>query len=145
VGVVPAADVVPEHEVAVASAPEEDGAPAAPMRGLAVLIGGPEQLGRPTWLDVPPARVRTVLTLLADEGARLLAMTVLPPAGPPAAEVDLRYHFMVHATPITVSTRTPVRGAPTAAELFPAMGWRERELAGEHGLRFVVLPPEDEE
>ena len=132
--------------------PGEDTPPEPPGRGLALLIGGPEQLGRPTWLDVPPARVGTVLTLLADEGARLLAMTVLPPAEAPAApeaapppEVDLRYHFMVHATPITVSTRTPTRGAPTAADLFPAMAWRERELAGEHGLRFVVVPPEEEE
>ena len=134
-----------------AAAPEDEAAPAPPMRGLALLIGGPEQLGRPTWLDVPPARVGTVLTLLADEGARLLAMTVLPPADPPPsdpsaappAEVDLRYHFMVHTTPITVSTRTPARSAPTAAELFPAMTWRERELAGEHGLRFIALPPEE--
>ena len=49
---------------------------------------------------------------------------------------------MVNDTPITVSTQTPPRSAPSAAGLFPAMIWRERELAGEYGLRFVDPPME---
>src|SRR5262245_57582248 len=82
----PVEDVAPAVAVdTVPETPEEEAAAEPPIRGLALLIGGPEQLGRPTWLDVPPARVGTALTLLADEGARLLAMTVLPLAEAPDA------------------------------------------------------------
>jgi hypothetical protein len=122
----------------------------APAQGLVRAPAAPETAGRPTWLEVPPERVGRLLTLFADEGARLVAMTVLPPdEAPPAADtppaaVDLRYHFVLQQTPITVSTHTPVRGAPSATELFPAMIWRERELAGEYGLRFVAPPLGDE-
>jgi hypothetical protein len=132
--------VVAEQEAA------EPEAPPTPERGLATILGSPALGGRPTWLDVPPVRVGPLLAVFADEGARLLAMTVLPPAEPdaaaPPAEVALRYHFVVNETPITMSTRTPPRAAPSAAGLFPAMTWRERELAGEYGLRFVEPPME---
>jgi hypothetical protein len=134
-----------EPETAEPEAGEPEVPPAA-ERGLATILGGPIEGGRPTWLDVPPARVGPLLAVFADEGARLLAMTVLPPAAPdaeaPPAEVALRYHFVVNETPITMSTQTPPRAAPSAAGLFPAMTWRERELAGEYGLRFVEPPME---
>jgi hypothetical protein len=135
-----AATETDESSPSAVPAPDEVAPPDTLERGLATILGGPPLVGRPTWLDVPPERVGPLLAVFADEGARLLAMTVLPPPEPedaPAATLDLRYHFVVSATPITVSTHTPRRSAPSAAGLFPAMAWRERELAGEHGLRFV--------
>jgi hypothetical protein len=164
----PVADARPGPEPAAVAdaAPPPEPPPTAdepPERGLARLLGPAGPVGRPTWLEVPPERVGALLIVLADEGARLLAMTVLPPdlapdsagdpsavgqrtvgqrsgvglAAPPAT-LDVRYHFAVGPTPITVSTRAPLRGVPSAADLFPAMAWRERELAGEWGLRFVA-------
>ncbi len=144
-------DVAPEDDdsppapaASAAATPEpvtpEPQLPPVPERGLATILGGAPVAGRPTWLDVPPERIGSLLAVFADEGARLLAMTVLPApesADAPLTLVDLRYHFVVEATPITVSTRTPRRSAPSAAGPFPAMTWRERELAGEYGLRFV--------
>jgi hypothetical protein len=153
-GTAGAPDELPPPDVPTAddaSAPEAAPPPGTLERGLATILGGPPVAGRPTWLDVPPERVGPLLAVFADEGARLLAMTVLPPTEPadaPPATLDLRYHFVVSDTPITVSTHTARRSAPSAAGLFPAMTWRERELAGEHGLRFVepvmaVTEPEE--
>lgn len=138
----------PEESQAAEEAPvlpetDEGPPPAAPERGLATIMGGPVETGRPTWMDVPPERIGPLLAAFADEGARLLALTVLPAVDPePPDVVALRYHFVVSETPITVSTRTPRRAAPSAAGLFPAMTWRERELVGEYGLRFVDPPLE---
>ena len=101
--------------------------------------------GRPTWLEATPDQVAPLLALFAAEGARLLALTARPaePAAdrPGVGAVDVRYHFAVAGLAITVSARVPGRQVPSAAGSYPGLAWRERELAGELGLRFVAPAP----